>query len=272
MASKTRRVLLAAAGLLVPLFLIVAIYWNHINRVDSEMLKDVAFATVIDENGKEEVLTLDVYLPDNNPPDYPMALIWFHGGGFARGNDKRQVYIKWLADEFAKRGYVGFSVDYRVRDNPAADLPGTVRDAVSDARRAINWVIEHAEEYGADPQRLVLAGGSAGGVLVANLVHDPEGPITRESGVIGAINLWGPGAGDYRFFQEVSESSPPTLLIHGTEDSVIPMAESEKYLAHLRQAGVKASIEPIQGGAHPPVRDMELIYGAIYRFLKELEN
>jgi len=200
MSTIVKRALL----FVVILFVIAGLYWQHINRVDSDMVKDVPYGTAINERGEEEDLTLDVYLPASRRRDPSQAIIWFHGGGFMNGNDKRQVYIKWLADEFAKRGYVGFSVGYRVREKPGADFAGTVRDAVSDARMAVRWIVANADDFGIDPQRIILAGGSAGGILVANLVHDAETPITRESGVIGVINLWGPGASDYRLFQEVS--------------------------------------------------------------------
>ena len=273
MPTIIKRSLLTVTALLAMLLLAAGAYAvKNINPVESEMVEDVLFGTAINERGEEENLKLDVYLPANRHSDPTPTIIWFHGGGFAKGNDKRQIYIKWLADEFARRGYVGVSVDYRVRDNPNADLAGTVRDAVSDARMALRWVVANADDFGIDPQRIILAGGSAGGGLVANLIHDPDAPITRQSGVIGAINLWGPGAGDYRLFRAVSELSPPTLAIHGTEDPLIPASRSEEYVADLKHAGIDASLELLQGGGHPPLRHLEQIYRSIDDFLRKLTD
>ena len=120
-------------------------------------------------------------------------ILWLHGGGFRPGNDKRQSYIVRLATEFAARGYVGVAANYRVREDPGPDWPAAVRDAVADPRLALDWVRANAAAYRMDTRRIALAGGSAGGMIVHNLCHDPEAPVDAgRDGIRAAISLWGP--------------------------------------------------------------------------------
>ena len=99
--------------------------------------------------------TLDVYQPDG-ATSAPVVL-YIHGGGF-RILSKETHWAMALA--FAARGYVTFSINYRLA--PSNPFPAAAEDACA----AYRWVVEHAHEYGGDPSRLVLAGESAGANLV----------------------------------------------------------------------------------------------------------
>jgi acetyl esterase/lipase len=246
------------------------LYWLKISHIDSERLEDIPYASVINEDGEEEVLDLDVYLPADTTGARKPAIIWFHGGGFANFMSKRQVYILMLADEFAKRGYVNFSVEYRRRSDPFADIAGTLSDAVSDGRQAVDWIIKNAEKYHVDTERLVIGGGSAGSILVGNLVHDDQDPLTEKDGFVAVLNLWGPIADEkFRIIKGLSDASPPTLLIQGTADRMIDYRESEKYLAQLQALGVPAQLNLIEDGGHPPMGSMDEIFEFIDEFLKK---
>src|SRR3954462_2197920 len=131
-----------------------------------ERVGDIVFGQAPTIDGAMEMLRLDVYLPVDDPRPQRTTIVWFHGGGFRPGNDKRQVYIPLFANALAARGYIGVAPDYRLRADPRQDMAGTVRDAVTDGRLALDWVRAHAHEYRIDPLRMVLAGGSAGGMLV----------------------------------------------------------------------------------------------------------
>jgi acetyl esterase/lipase len=246
------------------------VYWQKISHIDSERLEDIPYATAIDSDGDEVVLDLDVYLPADMTGEKKPAIIWFHGGGFASFMNKRQIYILMLADEFAKRGYVNISVEYRRRMNPFSDITGTLSDAVSDGRQAVDWIIKNADEYHIDTSRMAIGGGSAGSILVANLVHDDERPITKEDGFVAVLNLWGPIADEqFRTAKELSPATPPTLLIHGTADDLIDYHESEAYLAQLQAIGVQAQLNLLDGGGHPPMDHMDQIYEIIDSYLAE---
>ncbi|MEO6091823.1 MAG: alpha/beta hydrolase [Novosphingobium sp.] len=110
--------------------------------------------------------TLDVVLP-TQPPATPMPiLIHIHGGGWIQGDRGQQG--RPLLHYLAARGWMGVDVTYRL--GPAERMPAMIVDVL----RAIAWVRQHAAEYGGDPARIALTGGSAGGQLtaLAALAHD----------------------------------------------------------------------------------------------------
>jgi acetyl esterase len=102
---------------------------------------------------------LDVYRRADLAGPAPVAL-YVHGGAF-RSLSKDTHWLFALA--FARRGYVVFNIDYRLA--PQHRYPA----GLIDAAEALRWVSEHAEEYGGDAGRIVLAGESAGANLVASL-------------------------------------------------------------------------------------------------------
>ena len=102
---------------------------------------------------------LDVYVPTREPKPRPVVM-YVHGGGFSMlSKDTHRV----MAMAFARRGYLVFNVNYRLGLRNAFPAP------LEDVSEALVWVRQHAAEYGGDPSRIVLAGESAGGNLVATL-------------------------------------------------------------------------------------------------------
>ena len=218
-------------------------------------LDDVAFGQTTNEEGQLETLHLDVYLPEDKGASLRPAILWFHGGGFRPGNDKKQIYIPMFASAFVTRGYVGIAPDYRLRADPWSDLAGAVRDAVADARMALEWVRAHAAEYGIDARRIAAAGGSAGGMVVLNLVHDGQQGVDGEAdGVFAVLDMWGTPGGEARLFDQVNSGSPPTLIVHGTADQLVPYAWSQSLAEELAQAGVDCELLRLDGAPHTPIR------------------
>jgi acetyl esterase/lipase len=229
---------------------------------------DIVFAHAPRPDGELEALQLDLYLPEEGGAAPWPAIFWFHGGGFRPGNDKQQKYIVRLATEFASRGYVGIAPDYRVRADPGPDWSAAVRDAVADARLALDWMHANAAAYRLDPRRIALAGGSAGAMLVHNLCHDPAAPLdAARDGIRAAISLWGPPGPPARLFQAVNPLCPPTIFIHGMADALVPYHLSPDLIAELRAAGVEAQLLTFAGAPHTPVMYMDEIIAAIAAFL-----
>ena len=231
---------------------------------------NIIFAYSPKPDGESEALRLDLYLPEVGVQTLRPVILWLHGGGFRPGNDKRQSYIVRLATEFAARGYVGVAADYRVRADPGPDWPAAVRDAVADARLALDWVRTNAAAYRIDPRRIALAGGSAGGMIVHNLCHDPESPVDAgRDGICAAISLWGPPRPEARLFALVNPRCPPTLFIHGTADALVPYHLSPELQAELHVVGVQAELFTFEGAPHTPVMHMDEIIAAIAGFLAD---
>ena len=108
-------------------------------------------------------LHLDLYLPPGKPARRPLV-IYIHGGGWMAGHTRQSgAFANWpdVLALIASRGYVVASVEYRFSGE--APFPA----AIQDVKAAIRWLRAHAAEYGIDPGRVVVWGGSAGGHLAA---------------------------------------------------------------------------------------------------------
>lgn len=113
--------------------------------------------------------TLDVYRPSVS--GRPPALLYVHGGAFSTlSKDTHRV----MALNFAARGYVVFNINYRL--GPTHPYPAPLEDAAA----ALHWVETNAARFGADPNRLVLAGESAGANLVTALATSSIEPRPEE--------------------------------------------------------------------------------------------
>ncbi len=119
-----------------------------------EVLRDIPYRR---EGGKEH--RLDIYRPMDRPGPLPIVL-YVHGGGF-RILSKNTHWIMALA--FARSGYLVFTIDYRLA--PANPYPAAPEDAAA----ALAWTAENAERYGGNPERIFLAGESAGANLITSL-------------------------------------------------------------------------------------------------------
>ena len=101
---------------------------------------------------------LDVYRPRGRPPDGP-TLVHLHGGAFHSGGKSREA--RPLLHRLARHGWVCVSANYRLAPN------GSYLDQLEDAKRVIAWVREHGHHFGADLDRLFVAGSSAGAHLAS---------------------------------------------------------------------------------------------------------
>ncbi|MCG2586804.1 alpha/beta hydrolase [Massilia sp. TS11] len=128
-------------------------------------------------------LQLDLYLPKAQTP---RALVVFvHGGGWRSGF--RAEFVP-MALRLAERGYAAATLSYRL----AGEAPYPA--AVQDVRAAVRWLRAHAAQFALDPQRFVLAGGSAGGQIAslagvsgASARFDPDAAHSPVSSQVQAI-------------------------------------------------------------------------------------
>lgn len=222
-------------------------------------------------------LRLDAHIPDGKGPF--AAAILVHGGAWVTGD--RINNVRPLLEPLSQAGLAWFSISYRLAADVARNPVGAAMHlgtAESDIRRAVSFVKEHAFEYRVNPNKVVLIGESAGGQLASMAALRPD----RGGAVAGVVAFYTPsdlatlarttsfipdtvrdavkgtmfdsllmaGLDEFSPINAVSSTAPPFLLIHGTDDNVVPFAQSERFCDKLRASSVACEIYPVKNGAH----------------------
>ena len=237
-----------------------------------DVRENVVFGELINSEGEKEKLLLDVYSPAGDKKKRRPAILWIHGGGFRKGkNDKQQRYIVSMATAFAQRGYVCFSINYRVKDNPKEDKTRTMTHALEDAMTGLNWLRENSKKLNINKNKIIVGGGSAGGMIAVNLCYKDGSDIEKwnKKGIIGLVNLWGSPDDSWRM-STIDPGDPPTIIVHGTEDKSVPFINTERLVEELKNAGVKYEVVAISGAGHTPVSHMDEFNKNISQFLYDL--
>ncbi len=235
--------------------------------------KDIEFGEVTNFEGKTEKLLLDVYSPEGDNKKERPVILWFHGGGFRPGNDKTQSYIVKLANDFAKRGYVCVSINYRIRTAPKDDQKGTMTDALSDAMAGLNWIRSNREKLNIDEKKIFVGGGSAGGMLAVNFCYKDQTDSEKwnKNGILGLIDLWGSPDPSY-MFSTIDEKDTPAIIVHGTADKLVSYDNSVKLAATLKSYHIRNKLVTLDGGEHTPLKFyndfVEVIASFIFSLLK----
>jgi acetyl esterase/lipase len=210
-------------------------------EVDVE--RDIVYRDTVDARGNPVSLTLDVYRPAGDTATSRPTVMWMHGGFFSGGDKSHGTRI---ATDYASRGYVAVSVNYRLRPSAShwRDTYLASLDAYDDAVAAVEWLRVHAADYGIDPDAIVAGGFSAGAVTAVNLAYLPgqRGPAT--SPVAAAI----PEAG--LLYTAPAEGDPPILAFHGTDDGVTPFDNLDHVCDLASSAGIACDLVTYAGGDH----------------------
>ncbi|NNC88579.1 MAG: alpha/beta hydrolase [Akkermansiaceae bacterium] len=223
---------------------------------------------------------LDLIMPRENGDAPRPGIVFVHGGGWRSGDKRVRTFLDGAID-YARKGYVCITVNYRLTGE--APFPACVEDV----KNAVRWFRAHAETYNLDPDRIGAYGNSAGAHLVAMLGLagkeaglEGDGPHQDQSSLVQAVcasatptdfNLFGGGrsmnrpgaflAGPEDGLEErirlaspishVREDAPPFLLVHGTKDSTVKVEHSDKFAAALKAAGAKdVTYLRIEGAGH----------------------
>ena len=207
-------------------------------------------------------------MPNGDNQSARPVIMWIHGGGFRKGNDKSQSYIVKMANEFAERGYVCLSINYRVRNNPGDDKAGTMTDALEDAMAGLNWIRNNYEKLKIDKTKIIIGGGSAGGMLAVNLCYKDNMDPGKwdKSGIIGLVDLWGSPDESWTV-SKVDKNDPPTIIVHGTADTLVPYINSQRLIKQLEINQVKHDLITIEGAGHTPTSHMNEFVKSIAKFL-----
>ncbi len=217
---------------------------------------------------------LDIYAPEQRGAAAPVVF-FIYGGGWSRG--ERGEY-EFVGRALASRGFVAVIADYRLY--PEVRYP----DFLEDGARALRWVQDNIANYGGDPNRLFLAGHSAGAYNAVMQALDPS--YRQEYGVTMPILAVAALSGPYDFYpfeynevrdvfgqapnpqgtqpiNLITSEAPPMYLASGTTDPIVRVQNSEGFADRLRARGVWVTTQYYQGFGHmEPV----LAMGALWRW------
>ena len=262
----------------VKVFLVTALVFSFSARIFAgDLLKSIENVSVesnlVYGKGGERDLKLTLYYPIEGEGPYP-AIVFIHGGGWRAGHPghfaRQAMYL-------TANGYVCACIEYRL--STEAIFPA----AIEDSKCAIRWMRGYAaKQYRVDPERIAVGGGSAGGHLA--LLAGTSGGVQELEGTGGwrefssrvqLVIAYNPACefigktnaavtaflgGTYeeapeRYHQATPEtyldgSDPPMLLLHGTEDKIVPYRESVDFVAALKALGLEAQLYTEEGAGH----------------------
>jgi acetyl esterase/lipase len=200
------------------------------------------------------------------------VLVQVHGGAWVIGNKEQQALP--LLAHMAERGWVCVSINYRL--SPRATWP----DHIVDVKRALAWVKANIAQYGGDPDFVCITGGSAGGHLSSLAALTADEPVFQpgfedaDTSVVAAVPIYGvydltnrdgTGRADMDGMLErlvlkasrtdafdvweqassmtwVGHDPPPFFVIHGENDSLVPVEQARSFVAMLRAASTNAVV------------------------------
>ena len=200
---------------------------------------------------------------DKNLP----AIIFFHGGGLR----ERHIWeFRPLSKYLVDSGMVAIVATYTVKRHGR-----TIYESIADAKSAIRWVREHANELGIDENLLAAGGGSAGGYLAAcaALIKEYDEPHEdlRISSVPNALVLFSPRLvisgidsltkkelrynkgrklEDISPVHNVFKGSPPTIVFRGTADSKVAIKEAQWFCEEMNIYGNSCELVTYEGREH----------------------
>jgi len=238
---------------------------------DVELQEAIEYGKVGDRS-----LELDLYKPKDLKGKVP-GLIFIHGGGWKTGQRQDyRVYTTW----FAQQGYVVATISYRL--SKEAKFPA----AVEDAKCAVRWMRKNSDSLNVDPEKIVPIGGSAGGHLSMMIGYSPDdkslegtgGHADVSSHVAAVVDIYGPfdletpegksagvvkdflGKNNYEEAPELwrrlspstylDASDPPTLILHGSIDEIVPISQAEMLAKRLDELKIPFRYLRLEGWPH----------------------
>jgi len=239
-------------------------------------------------------LSAFVFFPEGNDEELRSAVLVFHGGGWSEGTPE---WAFSRGRHFVQQGMVAVAVQYRLSDKEKI----TPIEAMEDAKDAVHWLRSMADEFSIDTSKVAVYGWSAGGHLAAStaifnnnankvsskpnavLLVSPALELTKDSWVKQLL-LDKTEPIDISPVHHVKPNLPPTIIVHGRDDTVTPLNGVELFTQKMLDVenicqlfiydGVghmfTPSIESDKGWPNPDQKIKEEAYSEIDNFLREL--
>ncbi len=229
-------------------------------RSGVEVLKDIPYGPA----GMRQ--QLDIYRPATLPASPCPVLLQIHGGAWVMSRKEDQAQpLMW---HLASRGWICVAVNYRL--SPSVGFPTHIEDC----KRALCWIRENAQDYAMDGSFIAVTGGSAGGHLAALMALSANNPDLQQdnpdtdTSLQAAVPLYGlydmaSRHQQYRFpeplkqfltgrvmhesetsnpalwdlaspISQIRNDAPPFFILHGTQDSLIPVRDAQVFSERLR--------------------------------------
>jgi acetyl esterase/lipase len=234
--------------------------------------KDITYCTM-----DETALKLDVYYPAQYSSGPWPAVMYVHGGGWQKGDKSEGAGFRSMAG-LRSAGFIVFAINYRLA--PQYPFPAQIEDV----KCAVRFLRAHAEQYNLDSEEIGVWGGSAGGHLVA-LLGTSNGVsgwevgeyLDQSSDVQAVVDMFGPAdlsvefdSSNFKTARDVfgatspddpklaaaspvtyiDAGDPPFLILHGNQDAVVPLEQSQSLLQKLQAAGIQSQLVVVQGAGH----------------------
>jgi acetyl esterase/lipase len=204
---------------------------------------------------------------ESQPTVKKPAIVFFFGGGWSAGSPTQ---FERQARHFAERGMIAITADYRVLSRHGVP----VVECVKDAKAAIAWVREHAQRLGIDPEKIAASGGSAGGHLAAAtgtisgygsderpnamVLFNPACTLAptddwQPQGTVGSrlsIKRLGVEAQAISPAHHIGKHTPPTLILHGKQDTTVPYASVVAFENAMKKAERPCKLIGYKGEGH----------------------
>jgi acetyl esterase/lipase len=187
--------------------------------------------------------------------EYHPTMVFFFGGGWTGGSIAQ---FEPHAKHFASKNMITVLVDYRVKSRHNT----TPFESLKDAKSAIRYLRQHAEDLGIDANRIVASGGSAGGHLAAACFTNESLNESSDDLAISpkpnALVLFNPvidnGKDGYGFerigeayitfspIHNVKKGFPPTIFFLGTNDKLIPVSTAQNFKQKIEALGGRCDL------------------------------
>jgi para-nitrobenzyl esterase len=218
--------------------------------------RDLTYGSARGADGSPVSLKLDLYQPSGDTVAQRPAVVYVHGGGFCCGDKSGGATF---ANYFTQRGYVAVSINYRLlvsegcggQPNPSQECIDAALAAQHDAQAAVRWLRANASTYRIDPNRIAIAGSSAGAVTSLLVDWRKEDPGTSgnpgySSTVRAAVSISG-GAPTNEW---ITADDGPAIFFHGTVDRTVPYNWAVQNAGAMYNLHIPVVFEPFEGAGH----------------------